>query len=204
MNEFNNAGGSGNASSGNTATGGSLSGGNRRRFPRRGGRKPAPSQGVAAPVSNEARNLSQKGDVLSSGLKDALTLGSFEGAVARSQAYKPEHATSPRGEGAKTRPAQRQGRRQQSKPANQPGAPVSGQKPAVGASQPATGKPVAKKSSRKQSGGRRQQFPVKIELATTRGWQYLERSPSGRESSPYHPARWAGGSRSQYDRFRVW
>jgi len=169
MNESNNAGGSGNATGGNNS--GSLSGGNRRRFPRRGGRKPAPAD-RPAPVSQEAKNLSQRGDILSSGLKDALALGSFEGAVARSQAYKPEHPTAPRDNNeSKARPARHQGRKQQ-QPARSAGrlvVPV--QQPATD-TVPVAGKPAAKKASRKQPGGRggrRPQFPVKIELATTKG-----------------------------------
>ena len=163
MNEINTTpNDSGNTSGGNNT--GSLSGGNRRRFPRRGGRKPVGND-RPAPVTQEGRNLSQGGDILSSGLKDALALGSFEGAVARSQAYKPEHSSAPRSEEAKhnqPRPARSQ-RHTDNRPSTGP------VKPAVAAPQ-GEAKPAGKKPSRKQSGGRggrRPQFPTKIALATT-------------------------------------
>jgi ribonuclease J len=183
MNEFNKSGGSSNVSGGTTA--GSLSGGNRRRFPRRGGRKPmSPNQPTALP-HEAVRKPTHGADILSSGLKDALALGSFEGAVARSQAYKTSSVQAPHGTEAGNRnlnPARRNQRpagQQANRPAQHLAGPVV--KPAVGGAHVATtgpaavqaaGKPAAKKPARKQAGGRggrRQQFPVKIELATTKG-----------------------------------
>ncbi|NTW76047.1 MAG: ribonuclease J, partial [Candidatus Moranbacteria bacterium] len=180
MNEFNKTSGSGNASTGNPA--GSLSGGNRRRFPRRGTRKPVAAAQRPNIVAHDAvRKPIQGKDILSSGLKDALALGSLEGAVARSQAYKNSSAQPSRSVEANTRgqyPTQRQQR-----PAGQS---IAHSKPrsAGPGGKPSTGKPqgqsvvatieksATKKSARKQAGGRggrRQQFPVKIELATTKG-----------------------------------
>jgi ribonuclease J len=183
MNEFNSAGGSSTVSGGNTT--GSLSGGNRRRFPRRGGRKPAPSNQPNALPREAVRKPIHGSDILSSGLKDALALGSFEGAVARSQAYKTSSSPATRSADANNRnqhPARRHQRpagQQPGRPAQRPAGPVV--KPVVGGAHAATtgpvaaqaaGKPAAKKPARKQvggRGGRRQQFPVKIELATTKG-----------------------------------
>jgi len=166
MNEFNMTGGGGNVTGSNNNPG-SLTGGNRRRFPRRGGRKPVQSdRPTTAPQEN--RKPVHGGDILSSGLKDALALGSFEGVVARSQAYKPEHASSSRSDETRRHPTH-PSRKHRQKQEGRPAAPSV--KPATDGSQTAE-RPAAKKPSRKQSGGRggrRPQFPTKIALATTNG-----------------------------------
>lgn len=130
---------------------------------------------IPVPSRDGERKTVSGRDILSSGLKDALTLGSFEGMVARSQAYKSEpqnHVPAKDGD-AKRGLARHHGRH---RPAGQQAQSIQQSKVAVpgktAVPKPEAGKTGPKKSSRKPSGGRggrRPQFPTKIELATTKG-----------------------------------
>ena len=130
----------------------------RRYFPKRGDRNTNRPGGPAPIPRNEGDSRKTTGgDVLSAGLKSALSVGALEGVVARSQAYKPERGAPkqdrrPYGDRAQRNPQgkpaasqQRHPRHIEGKPRVEPGTvvPASGQKPA------------AKKSSRPSSGGRR-------------------------------------------------
>ncbi len=167
MNESNMTGGNGTTPATNGA--GSLSGGNRRRFPRRGNRKPAASDRPTA-VSPEGRKIGQGPDIIASGLKDALAVGSFEGVVARSQAYKASPQDSHKEDRRNRRPSHQTAKPKEPVRQGDSQANRSAQ-PSNGVSRPDGSAPV-KKSSRKQSGNRgarRPQFPAKIELATAKG-----------------------------------
>ncbi|MEI6650834.1 MAG: RNase J family beta-CASP ribonuclease [Candidatus Moraniibacteriota bacterium] len=179
MNEIRKTDGNGNVPGGNNA--GNGAGGNRRRFPHRGGRRPIrmerPNPGPLP--REEGHKPVQGGDILSSGLKDALALGSFEGAVARSQSYRAPHqapaakSEAPRSEhqGAAPRSANAN-RRRQPMPARKP-MTESGQKPM---NRPVSNEPVKRDAGTGKpaaSGGkktaRRGRPPMtgKIALATT-------------------------------------
>ncbi len=122
----------------------------RRYFPKRGDRN-SNRPGGPAPVSRneEGPRKTTEGDVLSAGLKSALSVGALEGIVARSQAYKPERGAPkqdrrPHGDRSARSPQVKPMSPQQKHPGHAEGKPpVSGQKPA------------AKKSPRPSSGGRR-------------------------------------------------
>lgn len=130
----------------------------RRYFPKRGDRNSNRPGGPApVPRNEEGPRKTTEGDVLSAGLKSALSVGALEGIVARSQAYKPERGAPKQDR----RPhGDRSARSPQAKPMN-PQQKHSGRaegKPRVesGTGTPASGqKPAAKKSSRPSSGGRR-------------------------------------------------
>ncbi|NTW14209.1 MAG: RNase J family beta-CASP ribonuclease [Candidatus Moranbacteria bacterium] len=176
MNEIRKTDGGGNVSGGNTV--GNGAGGNRRRFPHRGGRRPIrtdrPNQGSLP--REEGRNPAQGGDILSSGLKDALALGSLEGIVARSQSYRAPHQAP----GAKTEEKRHENqpaasgnanRRRQPRPDHKPST-ESGQKPAnrPAGNPPAkrdAGKPAASGGKKAPRRGARQPISGKIALATT-------------------------------------
>lgn len=144
------------------------------------------SQGQTPLPQREADRKPVPGrDILSSGLKDALALGSLEGAVARSQAYRQEHVvTAPQIGAQKQGPSRRHGRH---RPAGQPTQAAQSAQPRripVSAKGPAPksedGKTGPKKPSRKPAGGRggrRPQFPAKIELATAKGGNIVNDLP---------------------------
>jgi len=169
MNESNISTIPGNGSAGGNNGSGNAPGGHKHRFPRRDNRKPS-NPGHSEPVSPEGRKISRNPDILSSGLKDALAPGAFEGTVARRQAYKSEYddpsvSQKDGSSGSRnTRSSRNRKRRPESSSTNRQDGDrkESEKKP----------EPSGKKPSRKQPGNRgnrRPQFPVKIELATVRG-----------------------------------
>lgn len=133
----------------------------RRFFPKRGDR--SNNNRPAGPTlilrSDDGPRKSAGGDVLSAGLKSALSVGAFEGVVARSQAYKPER-TAPKpadrnrgGHGGRSPHAAPSGPQQPKHPHQQSGKPKTeharpaatpGQKPApkkgASSSRPAAGR----------------------------------------------------------------
>lgn len=130
----------------------------RRYFPKRGDRgSNRPGGPAPIPRNEEGSRKMTGGDVLSAGLKSALSVGALEGVVARSQAYKPERGAPkqdrrPHGDRSARGPQVKPVSPQQKHPRHIEGKlPV---KPGTGAPVPGQ-KPAAKKSSRPSSGGRR-------------------------------------------------
>ncbi|NTW15685.1 MAG: RNase J family beta-CASP ribonuclease [Candidatus Moranbacteria bacterium] len=154
--------------------------GGRRHSGRRHHRPSRPSSDRPVTTGGQPESRERKpvgSDILSSGLKNALSLGSLEGLVARSQAYRDEPKSSAhKGEAPVSgkRPEPQETKQQKSGHRRPMRRPSSGQPAHQDVARPAAapqgdGKDAApRKSSRKQGGARRPQFPAKIELATVR------------------------------------